>query len=116
MKKHDTPTFTEPQLYALEKPPCQSDGERRRELARLLPLWPIEIADLSAEGRRHIIKPLERALRAERQRGRAGHWAYDVARHAALAKTWKSECAALRTLGFQANITNEKRPLKDGRF
>jgi hypothetical protein len=75
-----------------------SDSERREELSRLLPLWPIEISDLSLEGRRRIIATLERALRAERRRGIAGHWAYDLARHAALAQTWKRERAAIQAI------------------
>ena len=49
------------------------DVQRREELARLLPLWPKELEDLSIAGRRHIIHTLNRALRAERRRGRAGH-------------------------------------------
>jgi hypothetical protein len=74
----------------------QTDRERRNELARLLPLWPAEIDDLSLDGRRRIIAALERALRSERRRGKAGHWAYDLARHAALVKNWKCECAAMQ--------------------
>jgi len=31
--------------------------------------------------RRNLILHLEKICRAERQRGLAGHWAYDVARH-----------------------------------
>ena len=38
---------------------------------------------------------LERALLSERRRGRAGHWAYDLARHGALLATWRRERAAL---------------------
>ena len=41
---------------------------------------------------------MERALRAERKRGRAGHWAYDLARHAALHRAWIAERAALVAL------------------
>lgn len=64
---------------------------RARELARLLPLWPSEIADTSLDGRRRLVAKLERALKAERRRGRAGHWTYDLARHAALLAAWKRE-------------------------
>jgi hypothetical protein len=77
------------------------DLERRGELSRLLPLWPAQIDDLSLQGRRRIIATLERALRTERKRGKAGHWAYDLARHAALVKNWKNECAALRVIELQ---------------
>ncbi len=64
---------------------------RRAELQRLLPMWPHELADLSLNGRRRILQFLARALREERRRCRAGHWTYDLARHAALARhmTWE---------------------------
>lgn len=75
------------------------DPEQRcRELSRLLPLWPLELADVSLAGRRRIVALMERALRAERTRGHAGHWAYDLARHAALHRAWISERAALLVL------------------
>ncbi len=92
----------------------QSDRERRGELARLLPLWPKELADLSLSGRRHIIRTLERALRCERKRGRAGHWAYDLARHAALIRTWRSECASLRVLEISNAALKQKSPPEGG--
>jgi hypothetical protein len=75
-----------------------SAGERRQELARLVPLWPAELDDLSVPGRQRIIGTLERALRAERRRGRQGHWAYDLARHDALLAAWRREAAALEHL------------------
>ncbi len=68
------------------------------DLTRLLPLWPAEIADRSIAGREKLIATIERALRAERKRAKAGHWAYDLARHAALFRAWKRECAALIAL------------------
>jgi hypothetical protein len=69
------------------------------ELSRLLPMWPAELADTSREGRLKIIATIERAIRAERRRGRAGHWAYDLARHAALFRLLKCERAALGLSG-----------------
>ncbi len=69
-----------------------------RDLTRLLPLWPAEIADRTIAGREKLICTIERALRAERKRAKAGHWAYDLARHAALFRAWKRECAALAAL------------------
>ena len=116
MKNNAPPPLASSSSQPLDKPPPQTDGERRSELARLLPLWPIELADLSLEGRRRIIKTLERALRTERKRGRGGHWAYDLARHAALVRNWKCECAALRTLELQNAAAKEKRPPKSERF
>jgi hypothetical protein len=82
----------------------QSDEHRRNDLARLLPLWPVELADLSLEGRQRIVATLEKALRVERQRGKAGHWAYDLARHAALSRTWKNERTALQAFELRGKI------------
>jgi hypothetical protein len=36
---------------------------------------------------------MRRALRIERQRGIAGHWAYDLARHAQLLSAYRAETA-----------------------
>jgi hypothetical protein len=65
--------------------------DRQRHLPRVLPIGPAELADTSAEGRVAILKRLARALRAERNRGRAGHWTYDLNRHIALAQAYESE-------------------------
>jgi len=70
-------------------------AERRAELMRLVPLWPSEIDDLSRDGRQRLVAKLERALLAERRRGQAGHWTYDLARHAALLAAWRRERATL---------------------
>jgi hypothetical protein len=64
---------------------------RREDLSRLLPLWPKEIADVSHAGRLRIVRLLAKALREERCRARAGHWAYDLSRHAQLARLYKAE-------------------------
>lgn len=100
-----------------------ADAERRAELAALLPLWPRELADLSIAGRCHIVKTLERALRGERKRGRAGHWTYDVARHAALLRTYRAECQSLAALRIREAArrcrprrrVQKTRPLAGGR-
>jgi hypothetical protein len=60
---------------------------------RLLPLWPHEVADRSPAGRRRVLSLLRRALRAERKRGLAGHWSYDLSRHAQLLALYRAECA-----------------------
>jgi hypothetical protein len=65
---------------------------------RLLPLWPRELADRSFEGRRKLIAVLDRELRRERRRGRAGHPAYDLIRHASLNRMLKRERTALAAL------------------
>src|SRR5438045_5079672 len=54
--------------------------QRERHLPRVLPIGPDELGDLSESGRRSILRRLARALRAERNRGRAGHWTYDLNR------------------------------------
>ena len=71
---------------------------RATDLARLLPLWPAELADGSIVGRTRLVRMLERALRAERQRGVGGHWAYDLSRHAQLMWALRAERAALKVL------------------
>ena len=71
---------------------------RPRDLPRILPLWPAEIADLSLEGRRRVVQKLRRALREERRRGLAGHWAYDLTRHAALFRAFAQEARELAAL------------------
>ena len=68
------------------------------DAARFLPLWPQEFNDRSFEGRKTLIAVIERALREERRRGRAGSRAYDLARHAALNRMLKQERAALAEL------------------
>lgn len=75
-----------------------TDETRRRELGRLIPVWPALVADLSVAGRQAMIGVLRRALRAERQRGLSGHWSYDLARHAQLLDALRAEESALRAL------------------
>lgn len=69
----------------------ENDARRRRELGHFLPLWPDELADLTVAGRDRIIRLLRKALREERRRGIQGHWAYDLARHAALLRIYQAE-------------------------
>ncbi len=64
---------------------------RQRHLPRILPVGPDEIADESVAGRRRIVARLARALRAERNRGRCGHWTYDLNRHIALRQAYLAE-------------------------
>lgn len=80
-----------------------SETQRLAELQRLLPLWPAELADTSRNGRLRLVAKLEHALKAERRRGRAGHWTYDLARHAALLRAWRRERAALKTCKASRN-------------
>ena len=69
--------------------------DRLRDLPGLLPLWPAEIADDSLAARQRIVVRLRSALREERRRGLAGHWTYNLARHAALFRAYKYELACL---------------------
>ena len=73
------------------RPVAQRPYDRRRELPRILPLWPHELDDESPQARRAILAKLRRALRAERRRGVAGHWTYDLARHVELLRVYRQE-------------------------
>jgi hypothetical protein len=81
------------------KPEPRHPYDRRTELPRVLPLWPHELDDDTPEGRRRILAKLRRALRAERRRGVAGHWTYDLARHAALVRVYRLELASIGEWG-----------------
>jgi len=74
--------------------PARPEYDRRTMLCSVLALWPQEIEDDSLAGRLLIVAKLRRALRAERQRGLAGHWTYDLARHAELLRAYKQELRA----------------------
>ncbi len=65
--------------------------DRAQHLPRVLPVEPGQLADLTPQGRRIVVRRLAKALRAERNRGRAGHWAYDLNRHFALAQAYAAE-------------------------
>jgi hypothetical protein len=67
--------------------------DRQRDLPRLLPLWPHELVSNSLVEHATLLARMRRALRLERQRGRGGHWAYDVARHADLLRAYRAETA-----------------------
>ncbi|MEM6846468.1 MAG: hypothetical protein AAF580_00130 [Pseudomonadota bacterium] len=53
----------------------------------------IEVGTLACgnfDGACHDVAALRRKLRRERARGKAGHWAYDLARHLKLARQLKT--------------------------
>lgn len=79
--------------------PSPAAYDRRTELPRVLALWPGELADDSPRGRKLILVRLRRALRAERRRGIAGHWTYDLARHVELLRIYRFELARVSGLG-----------------
>ncbi|MBL8564799.1 MAG: hypothetical protein JNM89_03680 [Hyphomicrobiaceae bacterium] len=64
-------------------------------MPRLTSLWPAELADRTRQGRARLVGRLRRALREERQRGLAGHWTYDLARHAQLLAAYRAEIVEL---------------------
>jgi hypothetical protein len=88
--------------------------DRGRHLARLIPLGPEEIADESAAARRKVLAKLSRALRAERTRGRAGHWTYDLNRHLALSQAYAAEKRSARDDHRRGPASNEDAGPKAG--
>lgn len=68
---------------------------RQRHLPRLIAIEPSALADHSRETGMRIIARLNAALRGERARGRAGHWAYDLNRHIGLMQAYRAETSAL---------------------
>ena len=79
-----------------ELPPKRCRDPREcAAIARVLPLWPHELGDITNAGRHKLLARLRRALRAERRRGIAGHWTYDLARHAELLRIYRRELAAV---------------------
>ncbi len=73
------------------QPGTLSAEARTRKLSRLVPLWPSEIEAADPAAAQRVVAALERALRGERRRGRAGHWSYDMNRHVALARALREE-------------------------
>lgn len=67
--------------------------QRHRDLPRLLPLWPHEVQPANLSEHARLLARMRRALRLERQRGIAGHWAYDLARHVQLLRAYRAETA-----------------------
>jgi hypothetical protein len=72
--------------------------ERQAVLPRLLPVASAELTDISRESTQKLCLRLASALRHERQRGRAGHWTYDLNRHLALLQAYRAERARLAEL------------------
>jgi hypothetical protein len=89
---------------------------RAKLLTSLLPLWPREVEDVSIEGRTRLVGLLERALRAERRRGLAGHWTYDLARHVQLLDAYRAEMAELEALSAAVKINRPRKPVFRGRY
>jgi hypothetical protein len=68
------------------------------------------LEDESAEARLRVLGRLRKALRAERRRGLAGHWTYDLARHIELLRLYRAELAILaHQLGGISKVTAVQR-------
>jgi uncharacterized protein YcaQ len=80
--------------------------DRTRDLPRLLPLWPDETTIHTQGAQTALIARLRRALRAERQRGIAGHWTYNLARHADLLRAYRAELAGVQVVSEKSPETN----------
>lgn len=78
--------------------PVKGEYCRFEQLPRLLKLWPNDVEDYSYPGTLKIAAMLRKALRAERNRARLHHWAYDLSRHLGLIDALKAERARLAAL------------------
>ena len=105
-------THTPTPVAALDLNASKADAGyvRARDLPRLLPLWPHELTATTNADRARLLARLRRALRAERQRGLAGHWTYDLARHAQLLRAYRAEVAAHVRATERIGIRSVRRP------
>jgi hypothetical protein len=78
--------------------PVKGSYCRTEQLPPLLKLWPSDVEDYSYPGTLKIAALLRKAIRAERNRARANHWAYDLNRHLGLIDALKAERARLAML------------------
>ena len=72
--------------------------DRARDLPGLIRLDPFAQVAETEEGLKAILARLERALRAERNRARSGHWTYDLNRHIALRQAYRAEADRLQAM------------------
>jgi hypothetical protein len=73
--------------------------DRSRHLPALIGIDPGVLSGAGAMPKSAILARLKRALRAERQRARAGHWAYDLNRHIALRQALIAEGGTRQRIG-----------------
>ena len=71
--------------------------DRQRDLPRLIRIDPGAGAECETK-LAAIVQRLARALRAERNRARSGHWTYDLNRHIALRQAYLAESDRLAAL------------------
>lgn len=72
--------------------------DRRRDLPALIRTDPFASPPDTPEGVAKVVARIERALRAERNRARSGHWTYDLNRHIALHQALAAETRLLAKL------------------
>ena len=72
----------------------QPDYQRARDLPKVVPLFEHELETPTLERHLRLLGLIRRALRTERNRGLAGEWSYDLARHAAMLRVYRAERAA----------------------
>jgi hypothetical protein len=82
---------------ARSRPARTVEYDRTKMLPRLLPIGPDDLRGAEPETTQAIVSKLARALRAERTRGRSGHWTYDPERHLRLCAAFHAESRALKT-------------------
>jgi hypothetical protein len=76
--------------------------DRGRHLPWLARVMPVELESDDPVVTEAIIARLERTLRAERRRGKAGHWTYDMNRHIALMQALRAERQRLKAAGIKS--------------
>jgi len=82
--------------------------DRATILPRLLPVGPDDLAPDGVAATRRLCRLLARAMRAERGRGRAGHWSYSLDRHVALVQAYRAERAHLSALEMREGRGNPR--------
>lgn len=73
------------------------------DISKLVALWPWEREPAGRDGMMRLLARLRRAARDERRRGLAGHWSYDLARHAQLVSAYRE--ALRRYLADEASCS-----------
>lgn len=82
---------------------------RERDLPGLIGIWPGDLGVDAHFRASRIIPLLRNALRIERQRGKSGHWSYNLSRHMALKRALNEELACVRAHHFRP----AERPSRD---
>jgi len=84
--------------------------ERRRDVPKLTRLDLANVATETVEEAQAIIALLWRALRAERNRARSGHWTYDLNRHIALRHAYVAETQRLALIKAKGAAVLQRPP------